>query len=218
MELVRYLEKKGTKDTHGPAHLKLWTDLIDEGKIVEPGEEPNWSNYLDIIRIEPRPSVPQSSLFGARGSSDVLTMLLTSQELRREEDRKKRQEQKTQYETERKEERQKFNNLFGCMMASLLSPRLNASAGLTSPLNQSVSSLYSTPSASISSPDLSPRTFWSNISSSSSSSSDGVSVINHFAVFNPLSAADKKSQQIGGSWNKNHGCLQEELNQRSRGT
>ena len=172
MELVRYLAKKGTKDRHGPAHLKLWTDLIDEGKITEPGEEPNWSNYLDIIKIEPRPSVPQSSLFGTRGSSDVLTMLLISQELRREEDRKEWQEQKTQYETERKEERQKFNNLFGCMMASLLSPRLNASTGLTSPLNQSVSSLYSTPSASISSSDLSPRTFWSNTSSPSSSSSE----------------------------------------------
>lgn len=52
--LVRELEKLGTLQRYGHKHLKLWTDLIIEGKSGGVGEEPAWEKYIDVVGVPPK--------------------------------------------------------------------------------------------------------------------------------------------------------------------
>ena len=53
-DLVRDLEKKGTIVRYSIRHLKLWTDLIVDGKSAGVGDEPNWEEFIDIIGVPPK--------------------------------------------------------------------------------------------------------------------------------------------------------------------
>ena len=52
--LVRDLEKKGALQRYGVKHLKLWTDLILEGKSAGVGEEPPWEEYIEQVGVPPK--------------------------------------------------------------------------------------------------------------------------------------------------------------------
>ena len=46
VELIRYLEQKGSRYRYNVKHLNLWTQLIVDGQLVGPTEEPKWDAYL----------------------------------------------------------------------------------------------------------------------------------------------------------------------------
>ena len=52
--LVRDLETKGILWRYGIKHLKLWTDLILDGKCSGAGEEPTWEEYLEPVIVPPK--------------------------------------------------------------------------------------------------------------------------------------------------------------------
>lgn len=52
--LVRDLETKGILWRYGIKHLKLWTDLILDGKCSGAGEEPTWEEYLEQVIVPPK--------------------------------------------------------------------------------------------------------------------------------------------------------------------
>ena len=54
VQLVRDLEKKGVLWRYGGKHLKLWTDMILNGKVSGVGEEPVWEEHLDKILTPPK--------------------------------------------------------------------------------------------------------------------------------------------------------------------
>lgn len=63
VNLVRDLERKGLLWRYGVKHLKLWTDMILDGKCSGVGEEPQWEEHLEQVIIPPksRKSSPSSS-------------------------------------------------------------------------------------------------------------------------------------------------------------
>ena len=63
VNLVRDLESKGLLWRYGVKHLKLWTDMILDGKCSGVGEEPQWEEHLEQVIIPPksRKSTPSSS-------------------------------------------------------------------------------------------------------------------------------------------------------------
>lgn len=54
VNLVRDLERKGILWRYGVKHLKLWTDMILDGKCSGVGEEPQWEEHLEQVIIPPR--------------------------------------------------------------------------------------------------------------------------------------------------------------------
>lgn len=54
VSLVRDLEKKGLLWRYGVKHLKLWTDLIMDGKCCGVGEEPQWEEHLEQVITPPK--------------------------------------------------------------------------------------------------------------------------------------------------------------------
>jgi len=52
--LVRELEKLGKLQRYGHKHLKLWTDLIVEGKNGGVGEEPVWEEHIEVVGVPPK--------------------------------------------------------------------------------------------------------------------------------------------------------------------
>ena len=72
VNLVRHLERKGLLWRYGVKHLKLWTDMILDGKCSGVGEEPQWEEHLEQVVIPPksRKSIPSSSS-STTSSSDI---------------------------------------------------------------------------------------------------------------------------------------------------
>lgn len=54
VNLVRDLESKGLLWRYGVKHLKLWTDMIMDGKCSGVGEEPQWEEHLEQVIIPPK--------------------------------------------------------------------------------------------------------------------------------------------------------------------
>ena len=54
VSLVRDLERKGILWRYGTKHLKLWTDMIVDGRSSGIGEEPQWEAHLEQVIIPPR--------------------------------------------------------------------------------------------------------------------------------------------------------------------
>jgi hypothetical protein len=52
--LVRDLERKGILWRYAVKHLKLWTDMIVDGKLSDVGEEPERSEHLEEIIVPPK--------------------------------------------------------------------------------------------------------------------------------------------------------------------
>ena len=71
--LVRDLEKKGIVGRYGVKHLKLWTDLIVQGKSAGIGEEPKWDDYIDQVGVPPKPPARQTSQAEKSNSSTTTT-------------------------------------------------------------------------------------------------------------------------------------------------
>lgn len=113
VELRRYLEKNGTIGRFGISHLSLWTDLIIEGTVSGPEEEPDWSKYKHIVQVDPMPKRGfglSKSVNSSTSSQDLLTVMMMQQESRYEEERKeqnrRRDEEKRWKEMdERRQER-----------------------------------------------------------------------------------------------------------------
>jgi len=51
LALVRDLKSKGIKHRYGVKHLKLWTDMIMDGRSQGIGEEPDWSEHLEEVIV-----------------------------------------------------------------------------------------------------------------------------------------------------------------------
>ena len=94
--LVRDLERKGTVGRYGVKHLKLWTDLILEGKSAGVGEEPKWENYIDQVGVPPKPArlpaQPEMSSGQNTATTDDLLKALIIQNQQRLELESKRAE------------------------------------------------------------------------------------------------------------------------------
>ena len=91
MQLVRDLEKKGLLWRYGIKHLKLWTDLIIEGRVSGLGEEPIWDQYLEQVIVPPkrrRSSSPSSSstssLNDSSSNKNLMEMLILQNQQRME--------------------------------------------------------------------------------------------------------------------------------------
>lgn len=56
--IIRVLNNKGTCDRYTSDHLRVWTELIQQGKVCRPEEEPNWSKYLDQVQFFSRTETP----------------------------------------------------------------------------------------------------------------------------------------------------------------
>ena len=56
VKLVRDLESRGILWRYGVKHLKLWTDMIIDGKCSGVGEEPQWEEHLEQVIIPPKSS------------------------------------------------------------------------------------------------------------------------------------------------------------------
>lgn len=88
VDLVRDLEKKGTISRYSVRHLKLWTELIVEGKSAGLGDEPDWEEFIDVIGVPPKRrssekmSTPQSQ---AETSTDQLLKAMMIQNQRNTE-------------------------------------------------------------------------------------------------------------------------------------
>ena len=99
IELIRFLEKKGTKSRCSAEHLVLWSNLLYEGRLSGPQEEPNWDQYASQLNSPPLPPA-NSSLFANRrnsANSDILTVLFARQDqLRKDERREQRLHQEQQ--------------------------------------------------------------------------------------------------------------------------
>ena len=54
VKLVRDLESRGILWRYGVKHLKLWTDMIIDGKCSGVGEEPQWEEHLEQVIIPPK--------------------------------------------------------------------------------------------------------------------------------------------------------------------
>lgn len=136
VELRKKLEEKGQLSRFGMKHLRVWTDLIKNGEVSGPNEEPDWSKYKHIVDVEPitRNAISKTGILGqARGTSDLLTTMLLQQEIRREEERAetakqrhleemKRLEFEKKQDIERKAERNQ-QNVFQAMLFQALSPQ-----------------------------------------------------------------------------------------------
>lgn len=56
--VIRFVNQKGTADRYNADHIRVWTDLIMEGKLAGPQEEPCWDKYLDAVHFLPRSDPP----------------------------------------------------------------------------------------------------------------------------------------------------------------
>ena len=104
VNLVRDLERKGLLWRYGVKHLKLWTDMILDGKCSGVGEEPQWEEHLEQVIIPPksRKSIPSSSSSTTSssegGNSDrsiIELMMLQHQQSMKAESRRAEMFQKT---------------------------------------------------------------------------------------------------------------------------
>ncbi|KAK3699693.1 hypothetical protein QZH41_014667, partial [Actinostola sp. cb2023] len=85
--LVRDLEKKGAVGRYGVKHLKLWTDLIVEGKSTGIGDEPSWEKHLEQIGVppkSPRDSVRKASPNSVSSTDDLLKAMIVQNQQRLE--------------------------------------------------------------------------------------------------------------------------------------
>ena len=100
VNLVRDLERKGLLWRYGVKHLKLWTDIILDGKCSGVGEEPQWEEHLEQVIIPPksRKSIPSSSSSTTSSYSDrsiIELMMLQHQQSMEAESRRAEMFQKT---------------------------------------------------------------------------------------------------------------------------
>ena len=70
ISLVRDLETKGILWRYGVKHLKLWTDMIINGKCSGVGEEPVWEDHLEQVIIPPKSRKSNVSSSTSTTSSD----------------------------------------------------------------------------------------------------------------------------------------------------
>ena len=144
VNLVRNLEKKGTRMRYGTQHLTLWTNMILEGRISME-EEPQWEKYVDQTDVLPMKNTPGIAPFGRRGQplNELLcTMMYEDRIARREEmirrdeerrekeefERKRREEVEQKYRLDREEERRRSEQ-FQLSMLMELSPNCRGLAG-----------------------------------------------------------------------------------------
>ncbi len=70
VDLVRALEKKGTKANFGTKHLNAWVKLILDGRSAGVNDPPNWDQLLEEVEFPP-PAVgrllPHLSCLHGRG-------------------------------------------------------------------------------------------------------------------------------------------------------
>jgi len=89
--LLRDLEKKGTLWRYNHRHLKVWTDLISEGKASGVGEEPNWEEHIAYVNIPPKRKERPNSLASdsSTNADNLLKMMFLQNQQRMEiEDRR----------------------------------------------------------------------------------------------------------------------------------
>ena len=156
VELNRYLENKGKRTRYNFKHLSLWAQLISDGELVGPTEEPNWKEYMSQIDYLPKDKPVTSNDQGKSGKSDdkqtfrdLYNFFMVQQQARFEEDRMRREEDKRL-----REEQTRRDTLFQSALLAALSPR---------PDNTSFKSLCASPD-SVS--HASPSVTVSSISSS----------------------------------------------------
>ena len=94
VELSRYLENKGKCTRYNFKHLSLWAQLISDGELVGPTEEPNWKEYMSQIDYLPKDKPVTSNDQGKSGKSDdkqtfgdLYNFFMVQQQARFEEDR-----------------------------------------------------------------------------------------------------------------------------------
>lgn len=140
IELRRHLEKNGTLGRFGISHLSLWTDLVLEGTLAGPEEEPDWTKYRHIVQVDPLPKRGFGSTKAINSSSstqDLITVMMLQQQNRREEEKieeqRRREEEKRWRELEmRRQERQQ--DMLTSLLATQIGPHINQLAGV--PLSQ----------------------------------------------------------------------------------
>ena len=97
--LIRCLEQKRSRHRYNVKHLNLWTQMIVDGQLVGPSEEPKWEAYSQQLdEILPRsPSSVKSNRASATvtqpatptAMQDFLSAFTIQQEIREEEDRRR---------------------------------------------------------------------------------------------------------------------------------
>lgn len=101
INLVQDLESKGLLWRYGVKHLKLWTDMIMDGKCSGVGEEPQWEEHLEkvIIPLKSRKRSASSSTTSPEGGksdrSIIELMMLQHQQSTKAESRRAEMFQKT---------------------------------------------------------------------------------------------------------------------------
>ena len=99
VELIRYLEQKGSRYRYNLKHLNLWTQLIVDGQLVGPTEEPKWDAYSqqlgNILPLSPLSVKPNRSSSTITQSTpptaiqDFLSFFTIQHQARDEEDRRR---------------------------------------------------------------------------------------------------------------------------------
>ena len=104
VKLVRDLESRGILWRYGVKHLKLWTDMIIDGKCSGVGEEPQWEEHLEQVIIPPKsrkrsPLLSSSTTTSSEGvksdKSIIELMMLQHQQSMEAESRRADMFQKT---------------------------------------------------------------------------------------------------------------------------
>ena len=104
VKLVRDLESRGILWRYGVKHLKIWTDMIIDGKCSGVGEEPQWEEHLEQVIIPPKsrkrsPLLSSSTTTSSEGvksdKSIIELMMLQHQQSMEAESRRADMFQKT---------------------------------------------------------------------------------------------------------------------------
>lgn len=99
LTLVRDLESKGIIHRYGAKHLKLWTDMIIDGRSHGIGEEPDWSQHLEEVIVPPKsrrssvctspsPSTSTSSTTGDGLQNGLFQLMMMNQQRMEESSRR----------------------------------------------------------------------------------------------------------------------------------
>jgi hypothetical protein len=128
VQLVRDLERKGTKGSFSNKHLNLWADHIAQGLSCGADDPPNWEQYLDEIEFLPRDKKVKFTNFPAgqrrESLSDVFALHIARQE---ELDKRYMRDQ-----NERREEQRSRDDMWRTTMLAMMSPRAVGAPSLSS--------------------------------------------------------------------------------------